>query len=97
MTEFDTLVNRQALLVWLSQIDHQIEDEMIDILRLDQTFADYHARMTGKQHIPQATLAALGINEEELWQWFLRSVIHRKSRSILNSVGQPLVFSQQKR
>ncbi|SHO58927.1 TfuA-like protein [Vibrio quintilis] len=70
MTEFDTLVNRQALLVWLSQIDHQIEDEMIDILRLDQTFADYHARMTGKQHIPQATLAALGINEEELWQWF---------------------------
>ncbi|CAM3646946.1 TfuA-like protein [Vibrio aerogenes CECT 7868] len=70
LSEFDTLVHQQALFTWLYQIDHQIEEEMLDILKLEQSFADYHARILSKQEAPAASLSALGLNEKELWQWF---------------------------
>ncbi|MEJ2763797.1 TfuA-like protein [Photobacterium sp. MCCC 1A19761] len=70
MDEFHALVQRQGLIAWLHSIDERIDSELLDILKLDQSFAAYQARINSKKTMTTASLSELGINEEELWQWF---------------------------
>ncbi|QMV13918.1 TfuA-like protein [Vibrio spartinae] len=67
---FDLLVNEQSLLAWLESIDPQLEGDILDILKLNNRYADYQARIAFKRQAPTLAIQDLTINEQQLWEWF---------------------------
>lgn len=68
--DFDALVSHESLLAWLSGNHQHFDEELIDLLKLNQRYSDYQARITFKRDTPLLALSDLKINEEQLWNWF---------------------------
>ena len=55
----------------------EVDEELVDILRLNNELGQIHQHITGKQRClattqAEITLTELGINESELWQWYFQ-------------------------
>ncbi|WDE08008.1 hypothetical protein SG34_014595 [Thalassomonas viridans] len=93
LSQFDRLMQQQSQLSWLESTHDNVDQELLDILRLKSELALYNRRITDKKNKLQATpytgdLSELGIRAEELWHWYFTFCLNREQPGDLMSFAK---------
>jgi len=73
LDDFDALVDKQAALGWIESIENNVEQEIVELLKLNGDFNHYQKKLNSRTNDlvkPNATVESLGLTQTQLWQWF---------------------------
>lgn len=99
LPQFDQLMHRQAMLNWMETVHHQVDEALIDILRLNDEFGLYRQRVEDKKKQRRAagrdrqSLADAGLTTAELWQWYFQFCLNRTQPADINGFAKANGFS----